>query len=83
MSFGSDSALKQDKRLDLNDQFRQCAYLNLRDDGDVTVGLLSCQNQNEKDPYLCKYGKKPSLLLLFLKFESLIAFLNSNRSVLQ
>ena len=58
MNFGANNTfLKLDKRLDLEDHFRQCAYLNLRDNGDVTVGLLSCQNQNEKDPYLCKYGK--------------------------
>ena len=37
------------------DAYRKCSYLNLRDDGNVNIELTNCNN--EKQPYICKYGK--------------------------
>lgn len=36
------------------DAYRKCSYLNLRDDGNVNIELTNCNN--EKQPYICKYG---------------------------
>ncbi len=36
------------------DPYRKCAYLNLRDNGEIKVELSNCIN--EKQPYICKYG---------------------------
>ena len=36
------------------DKYRKCAYLNLRDNGDVKIELSNCNN--EKQPYICKYS---------------------------
>lgn len=35
------------------DEYRKCAYLNLRDNGVVNIELTNCNNGRQ--PYVCKY----------------------------
>lgn len=37
------------------DQYRKCAYLNVRDNGDIQIELSNCNY--DKQPYICKYSK--------------------------
>ena len=37
------------------DKYRKCAYLNIRDNGNVKIELTNCKN--ERQPYICKYSK--------------------------
>lgn len=48
------------------DQYRKCTYLNIRDDGNVKIELTNCQN--EKQPYICKYGKLFEIFVLIFFF---------------
>ena len=38
-----------------NDKYRRCAYLNVRDNGDLIIEWANCINDQHN--YICKYGK--------------------------
>ena len=38
-----------------SDSYRRCAYLNLRDNGEVKIEATNCGD--EKHPFICKYGE--------------------------
>jgi hypothetical protein len=40
----------------VHDSYRKCAYLNLRDDGNVKIELTNCNHDTL--PYICKYGER-------------------------
>ena len=54
-------------KFDLNkidyDEYRKCAYLNIRDNGNNKIELTNCNN--ERQPYVCKYSN-----LFFIAYEN-------------
>jgi hypothetical protein len=50
------------------DNYRKCAYLLIRDNGDVNIELTNCNT--EKQPYICKYSNKNYNIIYIIKINS-------------
>ena len=55
MNVSSDFISKYELDYLRGDQYKRCAYLNLRDNGDNKIDLTNCYN--DRHPYICKYSK--------------------------